>query len=93
MVSNIYIAAPSLQYQKLYGTQPVIQLNEAIEDVSKIAKFVELEKESMPANDRSQMIVSLKVDSKAKMGIVTDVKQELRKANALKISYSVIPKE
>ena len=38
------------------------------------------------------MIVSLKVDSKAKMGIVTDVKQELRKANALKISYSVVPK-
>ncbi|MBP5371286.1 MAG: biopolymer transporter ExbD [Bacteroidales bacterium] len=92
LVSNIYISAPSLQYQKLYGTQPVIQLNEAIEDVSKIAKFVELEKESMPANDRSQMIVSLKVDSKAKMGIVTDVKQELRKANALKISYSVVPK-
>ena len=30
----------------------------------------------------------MKVDEDAKMGIVTDVKQELRKANALKINYS-----
>jgi hypothetical protein len=28
------------------------------------------------------------VDGQTKMGIVTDVKQELRKANALKINYS-----
>jgi len=31
---------------------------------------------------------SLKVDEETKMGIVTDVKQELRKAQALKINYS-----
>ena len=31
---------------------------------------------------------SLKVDEKTKMGIVTDVKQELRQAQALKINYS-----
>ncbi len=93
LVSSIYIAAPTMQWQKIYGTQPVLQLNESIADVSKIAEFVELEKNSMPANDRSQMTVSLKVDSKVKMGIVSDVKMELRKANALKISYSVIPKQ
>jgi hypothetical protein len=28
------------------------------------------------------------VDQKTEMGIVTEVKQELRKANALKINYS-----
>jgi hypothetical protein len=31
---------------------------------------------------------SLKVDKKTNMKIITDVKQELRKANALKINYS-----
>ena len=30
----------------------------------------------------------IKIDEKTKMGIVTDVKQELRRANALKISYA-----
>ena len=34
------------------------------------------------------MTVSLKVDSKTKMGIVTSVKQELRQASALKVLYS-----
>ena len=34
------------------------------------------------------MTVSLKVDQKTKMGIVTDVKNALRKAYALKINYS-----
>jgi hypothetical protein len=34
------------------------------------------------------MTTSLKVDVNTKMGIVADVKQELRKAAALKINYS-----
>jgi biopolymer transport protein ExbD len=38
-----------------------------------------------------QLIVSLKVDERADMGIVTDIQQELRKANALKINYSALP--
>ena len=32
----------------------------------------------------------MKVDKETEMGIVTDVKQELRKANALKINYSTL---
>jgi hypothetical protein len=35
------------------------------------------------------MITSLKVDENTKMGIVADLKQELRKAAALHINYSV----
>jgi hypothetical protein len=34
------------------------------------------------------MWVSLKVDKSTKMGIVTEVKQELRYASALKVLYS-----
>ena len=34
------------------------------------------------------MTTSIKADKDTKMGLVTDVKQELRKANALKINYS-----
>ena len=42
----------------------------------------------MKESDKPFMTVSLKVDSKTKMGIVTEVKQALRKAYALKINYS-----
>ncbi len=40
-----------------------------------------------------QLIVSLRVDKDADMGIVTDVQQELRKANALRINYSALPSQ
>ncbi len=38
-----------------------------------------------------QLIVSLRVDKGADMGIITDIQQELRKANALRINYSALP--
>ena len=37
------------------------------------------------------MLVALKVDRDTKMGVVTDVKQALRVANALKIMYANSP--
>ena len=39
-------------------------------------------------SDRAAMTICLKADQSTKMGIITDVKQELRRANALKISYA-----
>lgn len=42
----------------------------------------------MPEPSQQRMTVSLNIDKETEMGIITDVKQELRKANALKISYS-----
>ncbi len=39
-----------------------------------------------------QLIVSLRVDKEAEMGMINDIQQELRKANALKVNYSAIPK-
>jgi len=38
-----------------------------------------------------QMIIAMKVDKEAPMGIVNEVEQEARKANALRINYSAIP--
>ncbi|MGD9487078.1 MAG: ExbD/TolR family protein [Calditrichaceae bacterium] len=38
-----------------------------------------------------QLIVALKIDKTANMGIVNKVHQELRKASALRINYSAIP--
>jgi hypothetical protein len=34
------------------------------------------------------MTTSLKADKTVKMGIITDIKQELRQVNALKLSYT-----
>lgn len=87
LLSYIYVGAPEKIYQKELGTAPRLQLNDQLADVSDIAAFVETEKQKMPDENRSKIIMALKVDKDVNVGILTDVKTELRKANALKITY------
>ena len=88
MVSTIYIGKPSKALAKKWGTEDRIQLNDAFAEVNEIRSFVEEKLTKIPEHKRKKHIISMKVDSDAKMGIITDVKQELRQANALKINYS-----
>lgn len=88
LVSYVYIGEPLSQYQKLFGTEPRIQLNDAIAKLSDIQDFIEKERAARPESDVPFLTTSLKIDEDTKMGIVTDVKQELRKSNALKIMYT-----
>jgi biopolymer transport protein ExbD len=86
LVSFIYIGPPI--QSKLYGTESRIQLNDTFRSVSDIAEFIYTEREARMEADRPLLTTSLKVDKEVKMGIVTDVKQELRKVGAFKINYS-----
>ena len=88
LVSVIYIGKPTRNLQKTFGSEPRIQLNDAFATPDDIRDFVTSEREQMDENDQKQMTVSLKIDEKTSMGIVSEVKQELRKASALKINYS-----
>lgn len=88
LVSYIYIGKPTQTMREKWGTEDRIQLNDAFAEVEDIRAYVETKVTDIPEYKRKKHIVSMKVDAEAKMGIVTDVKQELRKANALKINYS-----
>ena len=88
LVSYIYVGRP-LQ-DKVFGTLPRIQLNDAFAEPEEIRNFIAAEREQRSEADRPKMTVSLKVDKEVKMGIVTEIKQELRKASALKINYSTL---
>ncbi len=86
LVNYIYIGKPL--NNKVFGTVPRIQLNDAFAEPEEIRDFIAAKREMIKEVDRNKMTVSLKIDRKTEMGIVTDVKQELRKASALKINYS-----
>jgi biopolymer transport protein ExbD len=88
LVSYIYVGKPHIALQKIYGTEPRIQLNDAFATTDDIRDFISSEREQMDEVEQKMMTVSLKIDQDTKMGIVTDIKQELRKASALKINYS-----
>lgn len=88
LVSYIYVGPPQQQWVSQMGSEPRIQLNDDFKDVKDIIDYVESERQSLEEQEQKQMIVSLKVDEYTKMGIVTEIKQELRKAAALHINYS-----
>jgi biopolymer transport protein ExbD len=88
LVSYIYVGEPLPQYQRTFGVSSRIQLNDQFANVGDIMDYVITEREARNENERNMMITSLKVDENTKMGIVTDIKQELRKAAALHINYS-----
>jgi len=88
LVSYIYIGQPQVQLQKMFGTEPRIQLNDQFATPEDIRDFISSEREQMNEHEQKQMTVSLKIDERTKMGIVQEVKLELRKASALKINYS-----
>ena len=86
LVSYIYIGVPIKS--NLYGVEPRIQLNDQFATSQDIAEFIANERAARDEADRQFLTTSMKVDKKVKMGVVTDVKQELRKVGAFKINYS-----
>jgi len=85
LVSYIYIGEPK---KESFGTKPRIQLNDQFAKVSDIPSFITSERQARDEADRKFITTSLRVDGNIKMGIVTDVKQELRRSGAFKINYS-----
>ena len=88
LVSYIYIGSPVERMQSTFGTKARIQLNDAFATLDDIPQYITSERSARDEKEVPFMTASIKADQNTKMGIVTDVKQELRKANALKINYS-----
>ena len=86
LVSYVYVGKP-MQTRK-FGSEPRIQLNDSFATVDDIGNYILQERESLNESDRPKMTVSIKADSDIQMGTITDIKQALRKAQALKISYA-----
>ena len=88
LVSYIYVGKPSNESR--YGTVTRIQRNDAFQPVENIGEYISKEQEEMVESHRIRMIVSIKADKDVEMGVITDIKQELRRVNALKINYSAV---
>ena len=86
LVSYIYIGPPT--NAKVYGTESRIQLNDQYSKVTDIIAYIESERLARSESDRPLLTTSLKVHEDVRMGLVTDVKQELRKCGAFRINYS-----
>lgn len=86
LVDYIYIGEP--MKSDLYGTVPKIQLDDDFATIEDVQDYIIARRADRPEQLQGKITVSLKVDKETKMGIVTEVKQKLRKVQALKINYS-----
>jgi biopolymer transport protein ExbD len=93
LVSYIYIGRPVAHLARIYGTEPLIQLNDKLVNeegipYESIQDYVLFEREKLPESDKNRMTMSLRIDQNIQMGKVDDVKQALRRAKALIVNYS-----
>ena len=92
MIENILPSAdqvagkPSSQF-KQFGEEPRIQINDQFVGIEDIRPAVLQAQSELNEELQSKIVVGLKVDKETHAGLVSDIKQELRKANTLKVMY------
>lgn len=84
----LYVGKPTREYQKVFGTESKIQLNDKFAEVSDVGSYILQERAKKAQELQNVLTTALKVDKNANMGIISDIKQELRKVNALKVNYT-----
>ncbi len=85
LITYIYMGQPT---DSKFGTGTFMQLNDKFAEVEDIHDYIASERNMLSEQDQQFMTVSIKADEDTHMRYVTDVKQALRRAYALKISYS-----
>ena len=84
----IYIGRPVDALNRVTGNESRIQMNDKFVSTAEIADYISAEQKRMSPEDLQQQTVSIRADRATRMGVITEVKQSLRQAGALKINYS-----
>ena len=85
LVKYLYMGEP--KNITLYGDEPKIQANDVFLEIKDLTLWVANEKEKLDENERDKITIALKADIGVKMGLISDIQMQLRKAKALKIMY------
>ncbi len=87
----IYAGKPSARYQDKYGKEGKIQIGDKYTDVSSLKFALTEARQKLRPELQDKVMVALKVDEETNTGLVTDIKQQLRDLNMLKIIYITSP--
>lgn len=91
LVCYVYVGAPKPDQQAKFGVEPRVQLDDQIASVKEVGFYVTQARSEIAEAEQPKMTVSIKADGNVKMGLISDIKQELRQVNALLINYSTNP--
>ena len=89
LVTFIYVGKPTKEYREMYGSNSAIQLNDQVtQNPTAVYSYLKQSQSKIKDERRNLMQVSLKADKDTKMNIISQIKEELRRADALNLSYS-----
>ncbi|WP_299797621.1 biopolymer transporter ExbD [uncultured Maribacter sp.] len=87
-VIEIYVGKPTNDSNVNLGVEPRIQMDNKFITVDEVGDYALQALSSMPEHLKSVATVSIKADIGVKMGVIEDLKSELRMVNLLKINYT-----
>lgn len=90
LTTYVNVGTPIKSLQATEGNSTRININDVLiseHDIMKVGEHIIGERDKMSEADKQKMTVAIKADKDSKMGIITDVKQELRRVDALRIMY------
>ncbi len=84
LIMHLYVGEPLDAAN--FGSEPRIQISDAFVPPTKVRELVTRKKFELEGN-ADNLQIAMKVDKEVKMGLLIDVKQELREIDARKIAY------
>lgn len=87
-IVTVFIGKPQKPFDTMLGSEPKIQIDDKFVSLANFTSSIVEKINEKPEHLRPFVTISLKIDKKASMGLITDVKQKLRDINALKINYT-----
>ncbi len=87
----IFAGKPSDQYKEKYGNEGRVQIGDKYTDISKIGMALSEARGKLIPELQNKVVVALKVDDDTNTGLVTDIKEELRELNMVRIIYITTP--
>lgn len=89
-VVYLYIGHPVDEQGRVVSDETRIQVNDHIVSVYEIPGAIAEARDRMSSEDRMRLTVNIHADRDTEMGVISDVKQALRQAGALRINYSAL---
>jgi biopolymer transport protein ExbD len=80
-ITNLYIGSDKQGNSR-------IQIGNAFVPIEQVGTVIQTLRNRINDDDRPYYVVSIRADKNTPMGVITDVKEELRRVGALKIRYN-----
>ncbi len=89
-IIEVFVGHSKQEYGSNIQALVQIQIDDRLVEIEEVGHQAIMALHTMPEHLCKMAIVSIKADHKVKMGVITDIKKQLRKVNLLKINYTTI---